>query len=197
MIFPLLFVLWALNELSLRLGRREPLRKGKAAILVLFSACLTFVPVKGLSLAHYLLSVNPVFSVGSIFLFVALIGKQWRGKPLLSERDLFLFALWNAAVSLPLYLSSLGLISVDFYSYGYGFSFVFVLVAFITIIMSLLRNPLSWVFLAYIAAFNTRVLRSDNFFDYITDGPLFIISLAMIITFIVQSRVFFPEKPRV
>jgi len=146
----------------------------------LFSAFITFYPFTGLSLADYLLSLNPNFSIGSLALFIILLSNQLSRRPMVSNRHLGEFSLWNVTFSLFLYLSYLGFITHDIYPLGYTFSIWFLVMAFITIILIWRGHPLSYVFIAYIAAFNLKLLPSLNFFDYITDGFLLVISLGML-----------------
>ncbi len=115
---------------------------------------------------------------------------------MLSDLDLLLFSTWNIAVSLYLYLSHIGFIGYDLYSYGYDFSPLFVLTAFMTILLFLFKSPISWIFIAYILAYDLRLLHSDNFFDYITDWLLFIVSLAILANYIVKSIVSRPETDK-
>ncbi len=115
---------------------------------------------------------------------------------MLSDLDLLLFSTWNIAVSLYLYLSHIGFIGYDLYSYGYDFSPLFVLTAFMTILLLLFKSPISWIFIAYILAYDLRLLHSDNFFDYITDWLLFIVSLAILANYIVKSIVSRPETDK-
>jgi hypothetical protein len=148
--------------------------------IMLFSALITFYPFTGLSLADYLLSLNPNYSIGSLGLFVMLLGNQLSRKPLVATRHLWEFSLWNVAFSLCLYLSYLGFIAYDMYFLGYTFSAGFLAVAFFTLILIWRHSPLSYIFISYIAAFNLQLLPSPNFFDYITDGLLFVTSLVML-----------------
>jgi hypothetical protein len=154
-------------------------------VLVLaFTAIITQAPFHGLSLADYLLSLNPNFSIGSLALMVALLWPKFTGKPLLSTKNLGIFCLWNSTFSLVLFISYFNLMPFDLYSLGYNFSSWFVVIAVITLVLIWRGNPLSVIFLAYIAAFNLRLLPSPNFFDYITDGFLLVLSLALLIMII-------------
>ena len=62
-----------------------------------------------------------------------------------------------------------------------NFSLWFVVVALLSLISIWLWFPLSFIFLAYIAAFNLKLLPSPNFFDYITDGFLFLLSMGVLV----------------
>lgn len=156
-------------------------------VIITLSTVLTFYPLSGLSLADYILSLNPNYSIGSVVLFFILLWRQFGWRPLLSQKDLLWFSIWNVVVSLCLYISYLGFISFDLYPLGYGFSTLFLITASLTIMLFLLHSPLSYIFIAYIAAFNLKLLPSDNFFDYITDGILFLISLGIVIYYTIRS----------
>jgi hypothetical protein len=153
-------------------------------VVLSFTAVITLVPYQGLSLADYLLSLNPNFSIGSLALVVALLWPKFTGKSLLSTKNLGIFCLWNSIFSLVLFTSYFNLLPFDLYSSGYSFSPWFVVIAVITLALVWWGKPLSVIFLAYIAAFNLRLLPSANFFDYITDGFLLVLSLALLIMMI-------------
>jgi hypothetical protein len=169
--------------------RLSNLAKGWQKIMLLaFTALITLAPYNGLSLADYILSLNPNFSIGSLALMVALLWPKFTGKLLLSTKNLGIFCLWNILFSLILFSSYLNLLPYDLYSSGYSFSPWFVVMALITLALIWCGNPLSVIFLAYIAAFNLNLLPSPNFFDYITDGFLLVLSLALFIMIILGRR---------
>jgi len=138
---------------------------------------LIFVPFLRLSIAEYSLSLVPNFSVGSIAIFTGVLWKRITGKTLLSQRDFNLFCLWNTLLALCLYISSLSLIDFDLYYLGYDFSMWFIMVAMLTTFLVWLQNPLFYIFIAYIIAFNLGLSFTNNFFDYIIDPVAVIISL--------------------
>jgi uncharacterized membrane protein len=163
--------------------------QGWQKLLVLaLSAVITLTPIGGLSLADYLLSLNPNFSIGSLALLVVLLWQKFTGQPLLSDMNLWMFCLWNVIISLVLFSSYLGFIPYDMYASGYHFSLWFIIVAAITLIAVWSWNPLSVIFIAYIAAFNLKLLPSPNFFDYITDGFLLLLSLGILFPFLMPTR---------
>jgi hypothetical protein len=145
------------------------------------SAVITLTPIGGLSLADYLLSLNPNFSIGSLALVVLLLWPKIFGKPLLSDTNLWLFCLWNIIISLTLFFSYLGFIPYDMYAGGYHFSLWFIIMALVTLLAVWSWNPLSVIFIAYITAFNLQLLPSANLFDYITDGFLLLLSLGLLV----------------
>jgi hypothetical protein len=180
LLFPWLFVTFLAASVSSWMNPRQ-FQKGwqKLAVLVI-SAFVALLPVQGLSLADYLLSLNPNFSLGSLALVVVLLWPQFMGRPLLSDGHLQIFCLWNVAVSLVLFSSYLGVIPFDLYALGYNFSWLFLILGLITLTAVWAWHPLSIMGIAYIAAFNLRLLPSPNFWDYITDGSLLLMSLGLL-----------------
>jgi len=145
-------------------------------------------PFFGLSLADLFLSFNPNYSIGSVALMLVLLWPKILNKPLLSTRHLFIFCSWNVIISLILFSSTFGLMPYDLYALGYSFSWWFIAMALLTLLAIWSWYPLAFIFLAYIAAFNLKVLPSYNFFDYITDGFLFIMSVGVLLFLAFQPR---------
>lgn len=178
-LFPFLLTTWILYSVAFKFIKQKKILH--EIIILYVAAFLTFVPIAGLSLGDYLLSINPNYSVGSVALVLVLLWPKIMDKPLLATKHLLIFCSWNVLFSLILFFSALGLIPYDMYAQGYNFSPWFVGVALLTLASIWLWYPLSFIFLAYIAAFNLRLLPSPNFFDYLTDGFLFCMSLGMLV----------------
>lgn len=149
---------------------------------------ITFYPFNGLSMAEYILSVNPSFSIGSIAFLFVILWQQLGRKPLLTLKELFIFSIWNIVVSLGLFTFSLGISGFDLYFLGYGFSLWFVITALLTIILFLIKSRLSYIFISYILAFDLKLLYSENFFDYITDAVLLLMSFGMILFYLLKLK---------
>jgi hypothetical protein len=156
-------------------------------LVLAVTAFITVLPLGGLSLADYLLSLNPNFSIGSLALVVVLLWPKFTGKPLLSNKNLRIFCLWNVVLSLLLFSSCLGFMPFDMYASGYHFSLWFIIMAIITLIAVWAWNPLSIIFIAYIVAFDLKLLPSLNFFDYLADGFLLLMSLGLLVSLVVSS----------
>lgn len=186
-LFPFLLVTLILYAVTFKFIKEKKILH--EIIILYFAALITFVPLAGLSLGDYLLTINPNYSVGSIALVLVLLWPKITDQHLLSNKELLIFCSWNVAFSLILFSSFLGLIPYDMYAQGYNFSPWFVLVAVLTLASIWLWYPLSFIFLAYIAAFNLRLLPSPNFFDYITDGFLFLLSIGVLVFLGWQGRV--------
>ncbi len=181
LLFPWLCVTWLLAAVVSRAAPGYARKTWVKVLVPALAAVITLVPLGGLSLADYLLSLNPNFSMGSLALVVVLLWPNLFGRPLLSPRQLFRFCLWNVIVSLVLFSSCLGILPYDLYAQGYGFSPWFAVMALITLIAVGLGSPLSIIFIAYIATFDLHLLPSPNFFDCITDGFLFLASIVVLL----------------
>jgi hypothetical protein len=175
---------WAVSALCRLTGiAKKPGRTGKAmtaAAAVLFS----FVPFSGLSFADYLLSLSPSYSIGSMIFLAVVLSNNLLERPLLRSKDFLLFSLWNVVLSVCLFSSVLGFIGPDLYVLGYDFSAFFICMALLTVFLVILRNRLAWIFIAYMAAYDLRLLPSPNFFDYMTDGLLFILSSGVVVYYL-------------
>jgi hypothetical protein len=172
---------------------KRPGPAGKA-LLGAVAALVSFVPFSGLSLADYLLSPAPGYSIGSMFFFVFVLSNDLFERPLLKSGDFLLFCLWNVMLSLCLFSSVLGFIGPDLYALGYDFSSLFICMALLTVLLAFLRSRIAFVFIAYIAAFDLKLLPSPNFFDYMTDGLLFLISAGVVIYYVVRKILNMPAK---
>jgi hypothetical protein len=187
-IFPFILITLIIYAVSSWTNLGRPKEKLHKLIVLIISAFISFVPFTGLSLAEYFLSINPNYSIGSLALVFVLLWPQFVSRSLLSDNQLRIFCLWNVVLSLALFSSYLGLIPYDMYALGYNFSIWFIIMALLTVIIIWRWLPLSFIFIAYIAAFNLRLLPSHNFFDYITDGFLLIMSLGMLASLVISSR---------
>jgi len=144
------------------------------------AAFLSFFPFSGNSFCYYFLSVSPSCSIGSMVFLCIVLWPCLSGKALLAPVDFLLFSLWNVVLYLGLLASTLGFVTLDLYALGYHFSYLFAAVAALTLLLVFLRSPLAFIFILYIAAFDLRLLPSANFFDYMTDSMLFILSLGYV-----------------
>ena len=181
LLFPWLLVTFLAASVSSWINPRQFQKGWQKLVVLVSSAFIALLPVQGLSLADYLLSLNPNFSIGSLALVVALLWPKFIGQPLLSDRHLKIFCLWNVVVSLALFSSYLGLLPYDLYALGYGFSPWFVVMALLTVVAVWCCYPLAIMGIACLAAFNLRLLPSPNLWDCITDGFLLLMSLGLLI----------------
>lgn len=185
-LFPFLFITLAVLY-CFRLARAERLlERAFVPVVISVSAVLSFVRFGSLSLSEYLLSLSPSYSIGLISLVLIVLYERICGRILLSRRDLLIFALWNVIISGLLFISYMGFIDADLYYQGYGFSFWLMLPAVSAITLALLRCPLAFIFAAYLVSYDIDLLHSENIWDYMTDGILFIVSLVILSAYAVK-----------
>jgi hypothetical protein len=187
-ICPVLIMLWIISGPARLAGVTVSSGPAGKGILLLFSLALALYPVRGLSVSHYMLSLNPAFSIGSIALLLIIVCNRIWNRNLVTDKDLKHFVIWNIFISLSVFIPALGFTGLDIYALGYGSGLLFAVMALVTIFLVYQKSPLSYIFIAYIAAFNLKLLPSENFFDYITDGVLFFISLGMLFTRSYRTR---------
>ncbi|UCG77368.1 MAG: hypothetical protein JSV21_07200 [Nitrospirota bacterium] len=186
-IAPVLITALCLDLAISRTSIREHGRYIRCAAMLIASMVISLVPVGGLSLSQLILSFNPVFSIGSISLLMAILAGRVTGRRLLEDKDLLLLSTWNICLALFLYLSYLNFIDIDLYYMGYGSAIPVTLTSLFTVVLIIFRSPVSWIFISCIAAYDLRLLPSGNFFDYIVDVPLFAASLVIVSVYIVKS----------
>jgi hypothetical protein len=188
-IVPVLLVAWALLAALRRSGRmgKRPLL-WQAAVLVL-SVPLALERTGGTSVAEIMLTASPGYSVSSIAALIVLVLSELRGKALFDRNDWNIFFGFILLTSALVFLSTLGLAGYDVYAAGYGFSWIFVLAASGTVALVYRGSRVSWVLIAAIAAFNLKLLpHSQNFIDYLIDGPLFLVSLGAVFFMLIRKR---------
>jgi len=185
-LFPFLFITLAVLY-CFRLARAERLLdRAFVPVVISVSVVLSFVRFGSLSLSEYLLSLSPSYSIGLISLALIVLYERLCGKKILSRRDLLIFSVWNVIMSGLLFLSYLGFIDADLYYQGYGFSVWLMVPAVSAITLALLRYPLAFIFAAYLVSYDIGLLHSENIWDYMTDGILFILSLVILSVYAVK-----------
>lgn len=187
-LFPCLFVILLLITVLSWTNISNLKKIWQKFMVIVISIIITMTPFFDLSLADYMLSINYNFSIGSMALIVVLLWPKLFAKPLLSEKFLWIFLLWNTLISLVLFSSYLCLVPYDLYPLGYNFSIFFLIMALLTFVTIWRWYPLAYIFIAYIAAFNLKLLPSPNLFDYITDGFLLLISLGLLVSLAASRR---------
>lgn len=154
----------------LRMRRLNPTGR---LIIAAVSALVALAPVAGgLSMAQVLLSINPVYSIGSMGGAAVLAWHMIGGRPFITRREATMSAYAVLAFWALLNVSYLGFTGPDIYRMGYGFSVWFAVVAAIAVALLSARSPVAFVLLGALAAYNMRLLGSDNLFDYLVDVPL-------------------------
>jgi hypothetical protein len=172
-LFPFLLVMFAGQWILQRLGKS--LHGWRAtSIIGIISLLVCIVPVGGIPLARWLISLNANFSIPLTAVLLAKVWEKAGGKVWFDRKTLSGFWLFGIVMGLSLYPMALGLGPYDPYSLGWGFSLLFVVMMVLTIFLLVKRNPLGIVLLLCILAYHLCLLESPNFWDYLID-PFFVI----------------------
>jgi len=145
-------------------------------ILVMISALIVIIPIRGLPLGRWLISLNANFSIPFIaVLFNKALETGFRVQ-LLDRKALFATWIFAAAAGITLYPMALGLGSVDPYVLGWGFSWLFVVLLATTLGLLFIRNHFGIVLMGCVLCHNLHLLGSQNLWDYLVDPFLVLIS---------------------
>ena len=186
-ICPVLIMLWIISGPARLAGVTASSGPAGKGSLLLFSLLIAIYPITGLSVSDYILSLNPCFSIGSMALLIIIICNRIWNRNLVNDKDLKRFVIWNIFISVFVFIPALGFTRMDIYALGYGSGLLFAVMALVTIFLVYQKSPLSYIFIAYIVAFNLKLLPSENFFDYITDGVLFFMSIGFLIALSIRT----------
>lgn len=151
---------------------RTRLTTSKARLLCA-AACLAFalVPVYGLPLAAYLRGVVGDFSITTIALLGCVLVEQLSGKVVLAPTARVPVLLAIALAGVVLYPAALGALPLDVYRYGYQPLVLLAVLLVLAVGAWRLRQPAAALLvLLAVAAFDFRLLESDNLWDYVLDG---------------------------
>lgn len=151
---------------------RTRLTTSKARLLCA-AACLAFalVPVYGLPLAAYLRGVVGDFSITTIALLGCVLVEQISGKVVLAPTARTPVLLAIALAGVVLYPAALGALPLDVYRYGYQPLVLLAVLLVLAVGAWRLRQPAAALLvLLAVAAFDFRLLESDNLWDYVLDG---------------------------
>ncbi len=136
------------------------------------SALIVVIPLGGLPLARWLISINANFSIS---LTALVFGKVWEnaaGIRLLDRKAFLSSSIFGLTAGLALYPMALGLGRLDPYEFGWSFSWLFVLLMVITVILLFTKNRFGIVLVACILGYDLQLLESPNLWDYLVD-PFF------------------------
>jgi hypothetical protein len=171
--FPFLLVMAAVQYAARLLGKNTcdlPL----TLILGIPSALIVVIPLGGLSLARWLISINANFSIP---LTAILLSKVWENAShikLLDGKAFLSSWIFGLTVGLVLYPMALGLGRFDPYEFGWSFSLLFVLLMTVTVMLLFLKNRFGVILVACILAYDLELLESKNLWEYLVD-PFFVL----------------------
>ena len=162
------FLLMAISILAVFRARCRSWR-ARVTVTALCGAVI-LIPVNGLPVCGYFCGVVGGASVTLMLLLVCVLIHQICGTRILpgADRSSILCAL--AVAGLVLYPSAMGLVPIDIYRLGYqptGLLLVLMLLALWAWVSK--RTVAALVVIIAVAAFDMRLLESDNLWDYLTD----------------------------
>ncbi len=157
--------------------RCRPQGIGWCAGLGLAALGVLLIPVAGMPLARVLAAVMDHWSVPSLALLAAAVGKTFFGVEWLRPQDRRALWIFGAATGAVLYPLALGLGPVDLYAYGWHFGPLFALAGGAAIILQWRNHRLGLVLLLALCAWWLRVPESGNFWDCLTDPVFFVAAL--------------------
>ncbi len=176
-LFPLLSVTWGAQWLLEHFVKRWS--PGARAFCALVTALICVaIPLEGLPLARWLISVNANFSIPLTALVFDRIWERSLGHPLMDEKARKAAWLFGLGAGILLYPMALGLGRFDPYGLGFGSGRLLVPLLLITLLLLHGRNGFGAVMVASVLAYNLRLLESSNLWDYLLD-PLLVVSAAI------------------
>lgn len=174
-VFPFLLIMVLLQGGAGLLGR--DLRGWRPTLILGFiSAFITVTPVGGLPLARWMISFNANFSISLTAILFYKVTEISFGVKLLDKNALLTCWVFSLTAGVILYPMALGLGRFDPYQAGWGFSWLFVVVCGVTILLLIMKNRFAIVLIAAILAHNLRLLESTNFWDYLVDPFMVLVS---------------------
>ncbi|MFO7986409.1 MAG: hypothetical protein R6U38_11110 [Desulfatiglandaceae bacterium] len=167
-VFPFLLMMVCLQGIAALPGFKS---KGPTPTFVLasVSALAVAIPVFGLPLGRWIISLNANFSILLLALvFNRIAGTAFHMRPL-DPKALNACALFSLISGVILYPMALGLGPYDPYGAGWGFSWLFAGVLACTILLVIMKNRFGVVLFLAILAYDLGLLESSNFWDYLID----------------------------
>ncbi len=156
-------------------------------VLAMISALIVIIPIKGLPLGRWLISINANFSIPLIAILLHTFLKTGFRVQLLDRKALFGVWVFAAVAGIGLYPMALGLGAFDPYAFGWGFSWLFVVLLVITLGLLLFRNRFGIILMGCLLCYNLRLLESQNLWDYLVDPFLVLISGGVLVREVTQK----------
>jgi len=186
-LFPFLLLMLTVQSVLRRLGKSS---EGwfPTVIAGLFSALAVTVPVGGLPLARWVVSLNANFSIPLTAVVLHRVWKNASGTALLDGSALGVGWIFGGIGGLVLYPMALGLGPFDPYSPGWGFSPLFVVSMGLTVFLLVKKNRFGVVLVFCILSYNLHLLESSNLWDYFIDPFFMSVSFAALVRRFVKSK---------
>lgn len=164
-------------------GHKAKISKKINFILMLLTAIVVNIPIKGLSINiftySYLGGMSAfLFALSLVMVFENL--KTHQNNLLNIKGFIFIFVF-----GLILYLSTLNIIPVDIYYQSPAF--IIITCCLITILAYYVDKILGILYLLSLFAYSLNIMDSKNLFDYLIDLPVWILSIVCIITYYIKK----------
>jgi hypothetical protein len=176
LVFPFLLTLVLLQGIA-TVGGRSPRGLVPALGLTLVAAGLVLIPVTGLPIGRWLVSLHANASIPLTAILLSRVVRVFLGVRLVDDKALLTCWIFSLAAGAFLYPMALGLGRWDPYGAGWGFSWLFVLLLGVTLVLLAMKNRFAVVLMGVMAAYNLGLLESTNLWDYLVDPVLVIVSL--------------------
>ena len=173
--FPFLLVM-ALVQWLMRLLWKRPSGWMPTLMLGVISALIVIIPIDGLPLGRWVISINANFSMPLTAILLSKVLESGLGERLFDRKTLFVTWVFALTAGMALYPMALGLGGLDPYGLGWGFSWLFVVLLVTTLVMLFLRNRLGIILMSCVLCYDLHLLESQNLWDYLVDPFLVFIS---------------------
>ena len=179
--FPFLLVMVSIQSGAGQVFGNKTFRRGQTLIIGIISALIVLVPVGGLPLGRWLISINANFSIPLTAVLLSKVWEKATGTGLLDKTGLLCCWIFGMTAGLALYPMALGLGRFDPYELGWGFSWLFVAVMIITFLLLFMKNRFAVVLIVCVLCYDMQLLESHNLWDYLVDPFYTVISGAILI----------------
>lgn len=179
-LFPFGLLMLIVQSILRRLGKTSEGWR-PTVIIGILSALAVVVPVGGLPLARWVISLNPNFSIPLTAVVIHRVWKNASGTALLDQNAQTMGWMYGGIAGVVLYPMALGLGIFDPYSLGWGFSPLFIILPVLTVFLLVKRNRFGVVLVFCILGYHLHVLESPNLWDYFIDPFFAVVSIVALI----------------
>ena len=186
--FPFLLVMVSIQSGAGRVFGNKTSIRGQTLIIGIISALIVLIPVGGIPLGRWLISINANFSIPLTTVLLSKVWEKATGTGLLDKTGFLCCWIFGMTAGLALYPMALGLGRFDPYGLGWSFSWLFVAVMIITFLLLFMKNRFAVVLIACVLCYDLQLLESHNLWDYLVDPFYTVISGAGLI-YVLTERV--------
>ena len=178
-VFPF-FLVMVLCQSALSLLGKSAAGSGRTAVIGIGAAFAVVLPMGGLPIGRWLVSLQADASIPLIALVLSRVLENAFQRPVLDRKAKTACRIFSVLGGVLLYPMALGLGAFDPYEAGWRFSWLFVLLLAVTLGLLFLKNRFFMVLLAAISAYDFHVLESGNLWNYLLDPVLVVLSMGQL-----------------